>query len=35
MNSSTMCSAHGGQYNAITKRCQYTDCARPVNGAGD
>ncbi len=24
MNSSTMCSAHGGEYNAITKRCTYT-----------
>jgi len=24
MNSSTMCRAHGGEYNAITKSCQYT-----------
>ena len=24
MSSSKMCSAHGGQYDAITKRCQYT-----------
>jgi hypothetical protein len=23
MKSSTMCSAHGGEYNAITKKCQY------------
>ena len=28
MNSSTMCSAHGGEYNAITKRCQYTASTR-------
>ena len=28
MNSSTMCRAHGGEYNAATKRCQYTASTR-------
>jgi len=28
MNSSTMCRAHGGEYNTITKRCQYTASTR-------
>jgi len=28
MSSSKMCSAHGGQYNAITKSCQYTASTR-------
>jgi hypothetical protein len=28
MKSSTMCSAHGGEYNAITKKCQYMASTR-------
>jgi hypothetical protein len=28
MSSSKMCSAHGGQYNAITKSCQYAASTR-------
>ena len=28
MNSSTMCRANGGEYNAITKSCQYTASTR-------
>ena len=28
MSSSTMCRAHGGEYNAITKRCQYQASTR-------
>ena len=28
LNSSKMCSAHGGEYNAITKKCQYSASTR-------